>query len=327
MRKLLLFAVPIFAIGSVGVAQASHKHAFAKTPVCHKVTSKTTPYQRVIANGPAQLKRYTAIAADIVPAPRTCPKTLLTATAGGVGLTVNLLGVSEQPNPGDADGKGTATIRLRQGEGQICFSLNVSGIGVSTGAHIHKGSADAAGPVYVPLATPNSSGTSSGCVPRARVVVKDILANPLSYYVNVHNAEFADGAIRGQLKRPTSIAILTAALLGANERPNPGDPDGAGTAAFQVDIDKNRLCYTLAASNIPLPATGAHIHRGDSSISGPVVIPFTNPTAAGSSAGCVAVDGALLREILANPAGFYANIHSTEFGGGAVRAALQTLIS
>ena len=77
--------------------------------------------------------------------------------------------MSEQPNPGDPDGRGTATIRLRQGEGQICFSLNVSGIGAATGAHVHKGGVDAAGPVYVPLATPSASGTSSGCVPRARV--------------------------------------------------------------------------------------------------------------------------------------------------------------
>ena len=69
-------------------------------------------------------------------------------------------------------------------------------------------------------------------------------------------------------------------MLGANEKPNAGDPDGTGTSAFLIDLDKNRLCYTLQAANIPLPATAAHIHRGDASISGPVVIPFTQPGAA-----------------------------------------------
>ncbi len=29
--------------------------------------------------------------------------------------------------------------------------------------------------------------------------VAEILANPSAYYVNVHNAEFPSGAIRGQL--------------------------------------------------------------------------------------------------------------------------------
>jgi hypothetical protein len=325
MRRLLLLAVPLLVLGSFGVAQASHQKAQAKVAVCHKVGTK---YQRVIATGSKQLKTYTAAAADIIPAPAKCPAKLLSPTATGkdiTTITVTMLGVAEQPDPADPDGKGTATIKLRKGEGQLCYSLNVSGIGLSTGAHVHKGNFDASGPVYVALGTPNSSGTSSGCSPRARVVLNDIIKSPLSYYVNVHNAEFPNGAIRAQLQKPTNISILTAALLGANERPGPGDADGSGTGNFWIDIDRNRLCYTLSATNIVLPATGAHIHRGDASIAGPVVIPFTNPTAAGSSSGCVAVDGALLREVITNPAGFYANVHSTEFSAGAIRSVLSAL--
>jgi len=324
MRKLLLLAVPVFVLGSFGVAQASHHQAVAKTPVCHKVGSS---YQRVVAVGSKQLKTYTANQADIIPAPAACPKTMLSPTASGKGITsitVNMLGVAEQPDPADPDGKGTATLRLRQGEGQVCYSLTVSGIGSATGAHIHKGNVDASGPVYVPLTTPSSSGSSSGCAKvTARVIVNDIVKNPSSYYVNVHNADFPNGAIRAQLQRPPNISLLTGTpMSGANEKPNPGDADGVGTSAFQIDVNSNRLCYTLQAANIPLPATAAHIHRGDASISGPVVIPFVQPGAAGTSGGCVAVDGALLREIIGNPAGFYSNIHSTEFPGGAIRAPL-----
>jgi hypothetical protein len=32
-------------------------------------------------------------------------------------------------------------------------------------------------------------------------VVKDIVANPGNYYLNVHNAEFPPGAVRGQLSK------------------------------------------------------------------------------------------------------------------------------
>jgi len=316
----------MLVLGSFGVAQASHEKAAARTAVCHKVGTK---YQRVFAVSSKQLKTYTANQADIIPAPAACPKVMLSPTSSGKGITsmtVNLLGVAEQPDPADADGKGTATFRLRQGEGQVCYSLSVSNIGAATAAHIHRGGYDASGPVYVPLTTPNASGSSTGCAKvSSRKIVSDILKSPSTYYVNVHNAEFAGGAIRAQLQRPTNISLLAGlTMLGINEKPNAGDADGTGTSAFLLDLDRSRLCYTLQAANIPLPAVAAHIHRGDGSISGPVVIPFTQPGANGTSAGCVAVDGALLREIIANPAGFYSNIHSTEFPGGAIRAPLAT---
>jgi hypothetical protein len=41
----------------------------------------------------------------------------------------------------------------------------------------------------------------SGCVEAARDVITQIQASPENYYVNVHNDEFAPGAIRGQLTR------------------------------------------------------------------------------------------------------------------------------
>ena len=57
-------------------------------------------------------------------------------------------------------------------------------------------------------------------------------------------------------------------------------------------------------------------------MAGPIVIPFEAPGDSGVSSGCVTVDGALLDEVLANPAGFYTNVHTREFPAGAVRAQL-----
>lgn len=109
-------------------------------------------------------------------------------------------------------------------------------------------------------------------------------------------------------------------LSGMNEVPGPGDTDGTGSAAVTLDMTNGQVCYNVSVQNVALPATGAHIHRGAAGESGPVVVPFDAlPDANGTAVSCVLVDGALLQEIAANPAGFYVNIHTSEFPDGAVR--------
>jgi len=122
------------------------------------------------------------------------------AADGGRPLATTLTGAAEVPGPGDPDGSGTASIRLNPGQGEVCFELTVSGIAPATAAHIHIGPAGVAGPVVVGLAPP-TSGTSSGCVSADPTLIKAIIQNPEQYYVNVHNAEFPAGAVRGQLSK------------------------------------------------------------------------------------------------------------------------------
>ena len=119
---------------------------------------------------------------------------------GGRPITITLTGAAEVPGPGDADGTGTATITLNPGKNQICYELAVDKIAPANGAHLHVGAADKAGPPIVSLAPP-SNGTSKECAPLEREKIMDIIKNPGNYYVNVHNAEFPNGAIRGQLAK------------------------------------------------------------------------------------------------------------------------------
>jgi hypothetical protein len=122
------------------------------------------------------------------------------AEQGGRPLTATLTGAAEVPGPGDPDGRGWALITLNQGQGQVCFKLTVENIAPATAAHIHRGTADVAGPVVVGLAAP-TDGSSSGCVSADRDLIKAIRQNPQNYYVNVHNPEFPAGAVRGQLSK------------------------------------------------------------------------------------------------------------------------------
>ncbi|MFN2500260.1 MAG: CHRD domain-containing protein [Pyrinomonadaceae bacterium] len=121
------------------------------------------------------------------------------AKHGGRPLTATLTGAAEVPGPGDADGTGTAKITLNHGQGQICYELTVSNIGTATAAHIHIGGPTVAGGVVV-VAAP-TDGSSDGCVDLDKAKVKEIMHNPGNYYINVHNTEFPDGAVRGQLSK------------------------------------------------------------------------------------------------------------------------------
>ncbi len=116
---------------------------------------------------------------------------------------------------------------------------------------------------------------------------------------------------------------LNATLTGAAEAPGPGDPDGAGTAMLRLRIGQGQICHSLSVSNITLPATAAHIHSGAAGVAGPVVVTLVTPDADGNVQGCVPVNRALVKQILRNPAGYYVNVHTSDFpAGGAVRGQL-----
>lgn len=120
------------------------------------------------------------------------------AANGGRPLTTELTGEVEVPRAGDPDGEGIAKLRVNPGQGRICYTLKVMDIEQAAAAHIHEAPAGEAGPVVVGLEAP-TDGSSSGCVQVERDLALDIIRNPENYYVNVHNASFPGGALRGQL--------------------------------------------------------------------------------------------------------------------------------
>jgi hypothetical protein len=127
----------------------------------------------------------------------------LAATAmatGGRPYMTGLEGEQERPVIGDLDGTGHAWIEVNAGLREVCYELHVSGIAPAVAAHIHRAPAGQPGPVVVPLAAP-SGGMSSGCVVISRDLALELLRDPSAFYVNVHNAEFPGGALRGQLSR------------------------------------------------------------------------------------------------------------------------------
>jgi hypothetical protein len=118
---------------------------------------------------------------------------------GGRRFDVQLTGAAEVPGPGDPDGTGTARLVVNAGRGVISYELRVRNIATATAAHIHRGVAGEAGPVVVPLRAPGTSGSVSDTVGVDKGLAQEILRNPVGFYVNIHNADFPAGAVRGQL--------------------------------------------------------------------------------------------------------------------------------
>ncbi len=112
-------------------------------------------------------------------------------------FTTRLSGAEEIPGPGDADGSGVAVVQVNTDDGTICYRVIVRGIDPARAAHIHVGPQGVAGPVVQGLTAP-AEGMSSACVVND-ALADAIVANPVNYYVNVHNAPHPAGALRGQL--------------------------------------------------------------------------------------------------------------------------------
>lgn len=147
-------------------------------------------------NGPTSPTPARAIEAGESAAAKAFPD----QDTGGLLLTATMTGPAEAPVPGDPDGSGSARFTFNPGQEEVCYVLEVTGIDTPTAAHIHVAPAGSPGPIVVPLAAP-VSGTSSGCVSAGRELITSIIQDPGAYYVNVHNAAFRGGAVRGQLSK------------------------------------------------------------------------------------------------------------------------------
>ena len=132
---------------------------------------------------------------------------------------------------------------------------------------------------------------------------------------------------------PSNPPLVFSALLSpVNEVPPVANAESGGRGAVQVQFDGTNATFYFQLSGFPAgtPITGAHIHPAAAGVNGPVIL-STGLTAAtarpmpnGSTEFTVTVpvDRALVDSIVANPAGFYFNVHSTLNPGGFARGQL-----
>jgi hypothetical protein len=123
--------------------------------------------------------------------------------------------------------------------------------------------------------------------------------------------------------------LLAASLRGADEVPVAGGPavgdkDGAALEFIQVKGDKVSVAVTWRGTGKP---TMLHLHQGAKGTNGGVKVDFSDllgHSGRHSVTGTVKVgDKALLDALKSDPGSFYANLHTADFPGGAVRGQLH----
>ena len=111
-------------------------------------------------------------------------------------VSAKLTGKAEKP-AADPNGSGIVVLHLDGKKGKACWAFaKVKNIGTPQSAHIHKGKAGQIGAVVVPL---GGAYKAKGCISASKDDIADIEEHPNRYYVNIHNAKYPNGAIRGQL--------------------------------------------------------------------------------------------------------------------------------
>ncbi|MBI5083922.1 MAG: CHRD domain-containing protein [Acidobacteria bacterium] len=279
---------------------------------------------------------------------------------------VNLSSLNESPAIGGTPSTGTATVLahlVRDASGQIIsgsvdfkvnYSLTAPAVNI-TAMHIHRGAAGVNGGVVIDsgLAGPIADASSGvirtqGQAPpsnaTALTALRDLVANPSGFYLNLHTTRNAAGEMRGQLM-PAEMLVTMAFMNAGNEVPPIAGLNATAVCSVIAIASRNAQGAPLSGEVIfdanysgfaeGTNMTGFHIHNAPAGLNAGVVINTglsgtvpavaagrnlhyevtidpANPTQAAAFAG-----------IFAEPSFFYVNIHTQANPGGAVRGQLR----
>jgi uncharacterized protein (TIGR03437 family) len=278
----------------------------------------------------------------VSPANEVPPVTGLNATGGFV-VTI----------PIARDSNGNITGGAVNFFGTVTFPGSVT----ITGLNIHEANVLSNGPIVVnsgisvsnSLTFPTGSGliniTATNISP---AVLLRFSKNPTSFYVNLNTTAYAGGALRGQMVRFVETLAATIQMSPANEVPPVTGLNARGTATITInptrwpdtgEITSGTVSFTIQAEGFPAGTVinGLHIFEAPAGQNGPIIFSsglsasntITLATGAGSLNITVPITTAnainALQRLLANPRGFYVNLHTTANPTGAVRGQLVPL--
>jgi hypothetical protein len=279
------------------------------------------------------MRRFSLIALTVL---------FLTTTPTVFGQTLGaVLTPSQETPPTTISGFGNATVTFDSTRTNITVTITVSNLGSPiNNFHIHEGAPGVSGPVVINLiglggTFVNGTMTGTFALPTTDPdLVPRMLKNPGNFYVNVHTTQFPAGAVRGQLSYVSGGSVSYASELRPGNEVPPNASTSFGSSLVTFDLFNNTIAWEADGIGIA-NATVSHIHRGASSVSGPVIINFALSSAAipaGRTNGSATIAAqqaasflpsdltALASASTANA--YYVNIHSSAFGAGEMRGQL-----
>lgn len=285
-----------------------------------------------------------ADAADLAANPGDYVVTLLTSTkppaSGGLGSFTSaewhavLLG-SNESTVVDANARGAATFKITSPTTlDFVIAMVTPAQADVTMAHIHVGEAGVDGTIVVDLqpatATRDAAAnTISGTVTVTGETLARISAHLPGFYCNVHTAAAPNGIVREQLRK--GVIEMTAALLGSAEVPTVVDGNARGGATFEFEtLTSGRVMTALHSATEDIDdVIMQHIHIGASGTPGNILVnlmgaDYATSPSSNSAESTFTLTQKDLTRILANPGGFYCNLHTTAATAGLVRGQLST---
>ncbi len=233
----------------------------------------------------------------------------------GIGFDAAIDGAQAVPT-NTSTAKGTMYANIRSTLDTLDYAVLVTGI-VPNNAHFHKGAVGVSGGVIVALAPVGASFPNlyAGKVPMTPALIDAFIKD--SMYVNIHSAAFPNGEIRGQVASLLRTGLV-ANLCGGQETPAV-NTTASGAGFMSISRDKSLLLLDAVTNGLSTNATGAHIHRGEKGVAGPVILSLASVLSGNATSGIYGVTTVpTLVDSMINGLTYF-NFHTTANPNGEIR--------
>lgn len=188
----------------------------------------------------------------------------------GTVLIAALSGREEVP-PADLDGTGFAMVTIDTATNTLTYAIVVQNIEQPTASHIHTGAAGVNGGVLINFNPTFVNGIATGTVPVSAEILNNILGNAPGFYVNVHNASFPGGAVRGQLSyqdiNPARVVFpIVGRVPGANNTEYRADVRLVNISGLAHDVLLEYYASGSAANATPTATATVNLAAGEQEV-------------------------------------------------------------